>query len=241
MPSIVTYDAPVNAKDAILRKIRYSLNLMQDDSYTPTPNQSTPSTSPAKEGLSSVLSTIGILLLAPLIAIVLTAFVFQSYQVTGPSMETTLQNNDRLIVWKLPRTWARITGNDYQPNRGDVIIFNEPKAAEDLGLGSGKQLIKRVIALPGERVVVKDGTITVYNQEHPGGFKPDETMDYNKDNTIPETTGEVDLTVPKGQIFVSGDNRPDSLDSRNFGPVPLKDIIGKLTVRILPINNIKSF
>lgn len=210
---------------------------MQDQPFQPA----TPPEAPQKEGISSVLSTIGILLLAPLIAILLTAFVFQSYQVTGPSMETTLQNNDRLIVWKLARSWARITKHDYVPNRGDVVIFNEPQAAEELGLGAGKQLIKRVIALPGERVVVKDGTITVYNNEHPKGFSPDKTMPYNEDDIIPETSGNIDITVPKGSIFVSGDNRPDSLDSRSFGPVPLNDVIGKLAIRILPLNNIKRF
>lgn len=217
--------------------MRYSLILMQGDQPV-IPAQPE---EPQKDGIKSVLSTIAILLLAPIIAILLTAFVFQSYQVTGPSMETTLQNNDRLLVWKLPRTWARITGNDYVPKRGDVIIFNEPAAAEELGLGAGKQLIKRVIGLPGERVVVKDGEITVFNSEYTNGFKPDKTLPYNQDNIIPETSGDVDITVPKGSIFVSGDNRPDSLDSRSFGPVPLKDVVGKLAIRILPINNIKTF
>ena len=217
--------------------MRYSLILMQGDQPV-IPAQPE---EPQKDGIKSVLSTIAILLLAPIIAILLTAFVFQSYQVTGPSMETTLQNNDRLLVWKLPRTWARITGNDYVPKRGDVIIFNEPAAAEELGLGAGKQLIKRLIGLPGERVVVKDGEITVFNSEYTNGFKPDKTLPYNQDNIIPETSGDVDITVPKGSIFVSGDNRPDSLDSRSFGPVPLKDVVGKLAIRILPINNIKTF
>ena len=238
MPSIVASAFLVNAKkDAIEGEIRYSLILMQDQPIDPisTPEQ------PQKEGLASILSTVGVLLLAPLIAIFLTAFVFQSYQVNGPSMETTLQNNDRLIVWKLPRTWARITKHAYVPNRGDVVIFNEPVAAEELGLGAGKQLIKRVIGLPGERVVVKDGTITVYNNQHPKGFSPDKTMDYNKDDIIPETSGSLDITVPDDQIFVSGDNRPDSLDSRSFGPVPLSDVVGKLAIRILPLNNIKRF
>jgi signal peptidase I len=215
----------------------YSLILMQDQPIEPV----SPPEQPQKEGIASILSTVGVLLLAPLIAIVLTAFVFQSYQVNGPSMETTLQNNDRLIVWKMPRTWARITKRAYVPNRGDVVIFNEPQAAEDLGLGSGKQLIKRVIGLPGERVVVKDGTITVYNKQHPKGFKPDKTMGYNKDDIIPETSGNIDIVIPQGEMFVSGDNRPDSLDSRSFGPVPLNNIVGKLQVRILPLNNIKRF
>jgi signal peptidase I len=196
---------------------------------------------PQRESLRSILSTIGILMTAPLIAVFMIAFVFQSYQVDGPSMETTLQNNDRLIVWKLPRTWARITGNHFQPNRGDVIIFNEPDLS-DYGQGIDKQLIKRVIALPGERVVVKDGVVTVYNKEHPSGFQPDKTLPYGEGGShIPETEGDVDITLPDGQIFVCGDNRPDSLDSRAFGPVPLDNVVGKLAVRILPISSAERF
>src|SRR5882762_2580960 len=70
---------------------------------------------PDHEGLKSILSTIAILIIAPLIALTLTAFVFQSYEVDGPSMETTLQNHDRLIVVKVPRTFARITHHSYIP------------------------------------------------------------------------------------------------------------------------------
>lgn len=205
---------------------------------TPEPSEDKPA---KREGLRSVLSTIGILMTAPLIAIFMIAFVFQSYQVDGPSMETTLQNNDRLIVWKWPRTWARITSNSYLPNRGDIIIFNEPDLS-DYGQGINKQLIKRVIALPGERVVVKDGKVTVYNKEHPNGFQPDKTLPYGEGGShIPQTDGDVDITLPEGQIFVCGDNRPDSLDSRAFGPVPLDNVVGKLAVRILPISSAERF
>jgi signal peptidase I len=208
----------------------------------PAASSETPEAQPGKrEGLRSVLSTIGILMTAPLIAIFMIAFVFQSYQVDGPSMETTLQNNDRLIVWKLPRTWARITGHAYQPNRGDIIIFNEPDLS-DYGQGIDKQLIKRVVGLPGERVVVKDGKVTVYNQEYPGGFQPDKTLPYGEGGShIPQTDGDVDITLPAGQIFVCGDNRPDSLDSRAFGPVPLDNVVGKLAVRILPLSTAERF
>ena len=191
-----------------------------------------------RESLSSALSTVLILLVAPLVALLLTTFVFQSYQVDGPSMQTTLFNNDRLIVWKMPRTWARITGHNYVPNRGDVVIFSEP-LLEQYGQDPGKQLIKRVIGLPGERVIVKNNSVTIYNKEHPEGFHPDKTLPYG--TVIPDTSGNVDITLPAGQIYVMGDNRPDSLDSRTFGPVPVKDIVGKLVVRIWPIKDAKAF
>lgn len=216
---------------------------MQDD-YKPgaQTTETAPIETPDPKGdnLRSILSTVAILLLAPLIAIFLTAFVFQSYQVDGQSMETTLQNNDRLIVWKMARTWSRITGHAYIPNRGDVVIFNEPQdKLEGFEQTGTKQLIKRVIALPGERVVVKDGTLTVYNQAHPEGFQPDKTLPYG--TNIPETTIDTDIVVPQNSVFVCGDNRPDSQDSRMFGPISVDQIVGKLVIRILPINNVKRF
>lgn len=190
------------------------------------------------EGLKSVLSTLAILIIAPLIALFLTAFVFQSYEVDGPSMESTLQNHDRLIVFKLPRTIASLTGNAYLPHRGDVVIFNKAGLYDSSG-NQEKQLIKRVIGLPGDRVVVKDGVFTVYNSEHPGGFDPDKTFPYG--SVIGITPGNIDMIVPEGQIFVSGDNRTNSYDSRSFGTVPASDIVGKLEVRVFPFNKVKTF
>jgi signal peptidase I len=193
---------------------------------------------PKKSLLREIISTVGILLVAFLVAIGLISFIFQSYQVDGPSMETTLQNQDRLIVWKAPRTLARITGHDYIPNRGDVIVFVE-NGLSQYGQDNSKQLIKRVIGLPGDRVTVHDGRITIYNQEHPSGFDPDKTMPYGKN--IPYTSGNIDVTLADGQIFVCGDNRPDSLDSRIFGYINADQIVGKLAIRVFPLNQIKAF
>jgi signal peptidase I len=191
-----------------------------------------------KSHLKSILSTVAVLLIAPLLALTITAYVFQSYEVDGPSMQTTLQNHDRLIIWKVARTWSRITGHSYVPNRGDVIVFVKKGLYED-NSNKEKQLIKRVIALPGERVMVKDAKVTVYNSEHPDGFSPDATLPYGK--VITTTEGNVDLTVPAGEVFVCGDNRGNSLDSRYFGPIPTHDIVGKLAARILPIGQAEKF
>ncbi len=191
--------------------------------------------------LKNSLSTIGILLLAPLIAIVLTLYVFQSYQVDGPSMETTLLHNDRLIVWKLARTWSRITGNQYVPNRGDIIILNESGLSAYNGGDDTKQLVKRVIALPGERIVIKDNIVTVYNRENPNGFQPDTTLPYGKETAIPPTSDNLDVTLSETELFVCGDNRPQSLDSRRFGPIQTDQVVGKLVARILPLGEIKRF
>jgi signal peptidase I len=93
--------------------------------------------------------------------------------------------------------------------------------------------------LPGERVVVKDGKFTIYNSDHPEGFNPDTTTGYKI--AAPTTPGEVDVTLKSGQIFVSGDNRPNSEDSRYFGPVDVNNIVGKLSLRLLPINKAEKF
>lgn len=195
-------------------------------------------TSPNQEGWRGVVTTILILLAAPMIALVLIAFVFQSYEVDGPSMETTLQNKDRLIINKIPRTLAKITGKSYIPKRGDIIIFVKHGAIDFDGSGE-KQLIKRVVGLPGERVVVKDNKMIVYNAEYPDGFDPN-TLDPHK-GIASTTPGSADFTVGKNEVFVSGDNRLNSLDSRSFGPISSDDIVGKLAFRIFPLNKAESF
>lgn len=184
----------------------------------------------------SILSTIALFASAFLIAILLNTFVIQSYQVDGQSMEPTLQNNDRLIVNKIPRTVSRINGHQYVPNRGDIIIFNQVGLP---GFVGQKQLIKRVIGLPGNRVVVADGRITIYDAGHPDGFNPDTTGDYHI--SAPTTVGNVDVTLQSNELFVCGDNRSNSEDSRYFGPIRTDTVIAKLVLRILPVNQVQSF
>lgn len=211
-----------------------------EGSPAPSPAPYSPAVrrSDRREGLASAFSTAAVLLVAPLIAIFLTMFVFQSYQVDGESMETTLSHNDRLLVWKMPKTWSRITGHDYIPKRGDVVVFVEPNLSR-FGQDPGKQLIKRVIGLPGERIVVADKVLTVYNQEHPEGFQPDRVLPYGV--VINDTPIDDEWTVNEGQIFVAGDNRSNSLDSRTFGPIDVSNIVGKLVVRVLPLSEVKKF
>lgn len=191
-----------------------------------------------KRGWRSALSTITLFLLAPLIALFIASFVIQSYQVEGASMEKTLQNGDRLIVNKTHASWSRLTNRPYIPNRGDIIIFNQT-GLPDAPFAHEKQLIKRVIGLPGERVVVKDGKVIVYNQEHPEGFNPDSVTGYLISS--PTTPGNVDQSIPDDQIFVLGDNRTNSEDSRYFGPVSSQKLVGKLALRILPVENAQHF
>ena len=188
--------------------------------------------------LRPILSFGGLLLTAFLIAFLLNAFVIQSYQVDGESMETTLNNNDRLIVDKVPRTWSRISGHQYVPQRGQIIIFNE----SDLpGFVGTKQLIKRVIGLPGERVVVNGSKVTIYNSAHPDGFDPDHSGLYSFTPATPPVDIHVDVTLQPNELFVCGDNRGNSEDSRYFGPIQTNQVVAKLVLRILPLNKSKSF
>ena len=210
---------------------------------TPSPAPAGPSKPPAPSrpggNWASVASTLMLFLLAPAVALGIAAFVIQSYQVDGESMETTLDNNDRLIVDKLPRTWARITHHDYIPQRGNIIIFNE-SGLPDAGPSGEKQLIKRVVGLPGDHVVVNNDHLTIYNKAHPGGFDPDKSGLYTI-AAANNTPGNVDVTLGKNQLFVCGDNRPNSEDSRFFGPINASQIVGKLVLRLLPANQIEKF
>ncbi len=202
-----------------------------DPVESPTINQRNSS----RKRFGSISGTLILLVAAPLLAVLITSHVFHSYEVDGQSMETTLQNGDRLIVNKLPKTIANITGSTYMPSRRDIIVFNRP--AEIAAPNSVKHLIKRVIALPGERVVVKDGRVTVFNAETPDGFNPDEDQEYSKD--IIRTPGSVDITVGQGEVFVMGDNRTNSSDSRVFGTINTSTIVGNATIRFIPIGSMR--
>ena len=198
----------------------------------PQPDQPKEKTDDHRKG-GGVVSFAVTIIAAILLTQVINLFFFQSYRVFGESMAPTLSNGDRLIISKVGKTMSKVTSNIYQPKRGEIIVFKSPR--DEL------QLIKRVIGLPGERVVVKSGKITVYNKEKPQGFNPDDA-EYGK--VLPPGTGNIDVTVPVNHIFVSGDNREggSSLDSRNeLGTVPEENIIGTTSLRLWPLSEAKFF
>jgi signal peptidase I len=212
---------------------------MSDETNGGKPETASPEPVDNSHKLKETLSTLGIIILAPIVALILTAFVFQSYQVDGPSMETTLHNKDRLIVTKIPRTWSRLTRHSYIPDRYDIVIFNHTGEFSDSQFVTEKQLIKRVIGLPGDKVIVKDGIVTIYNKERPEGFLID--REGPEKNTIANTPGNIEETVNEGEIYVMGDNRENSLDSRTFGSVRTQDVVGKLSLRIYPFDTANKF
>ena len=181
-------------------------------------------------------------------------FVFQSFNVLGPSMEPTLEGengvSDRLIVNRLPVTAATLSGEQYTPNRGDIIVFKNPLHGTT---GNEEYIVKRVIGLPGERVTVNNCQLLVYNDEHPDGFDPYPTFHNLADNdaeTNPCVDGDgTDITVPTNHVFVVGDHRYSnySMDSRDgdgrptLGTIPLEDIVGPVAMRIWPLNKVTLF
>ena len=191
--------------------------------------------------MKDVLSLILFIICVVIGTILINTYVFRSYNVVGPSMETTLYTGDRLIVNRLPVTWASIQNKKYIPERGDIIVFKNPRYT--LGI-EDEYIVKRVIGLPGERVLLENGHYTVFNDEFPQGFNPD---DANHGEPGSPTSGTADEVVPEGELFVSGDHRQGnfSFDSRNgdegMGTIPLYDVIGPVGARIFPFNKIRTF
>lgn len=189
------------------------------------------------QGLKDVLGIIGFILAVVIGAALINQFLFRSFSVSGPSMEPTLYTGDRLIVNRMPVSWEQIRGQDYVPERGQVIVFKNPHWMP----GSLDEfIVKRVIAYPGERVTLSGGILKVYNAEHPKGF----LVDQEHPGPTSPTDGEVDIIVPEDELFVAGDHRQEgfSLDSRNgLGTIPYHDLIGPVGLRIFPFTDMRLF
>ena len=157
---------------------------------------------------------------ALIVAVVVKTFLIQAFYIPSGSMLPTLHEQDRVLVNKL--------SYDLHPvNRGDIVVFKGPDQAE----GQVKDLIKRVIGLPGDIVESREGAMYVNG-------KP-----IKEDYLGPGiTTGPLEpITVPPDHYFVMGDNRGNSKDSRFFGPIDKKLIIGRAFVRVWPLSRFKFF
>ena len=168
-----------------------------------------------KQYLSFTWEVVKIVVIASAIVLPIRYFLFQPFIVRGESMAPNFASGDYLIVDEISYRFS-------EPERGDVIVFKYPK---DLS----QRFIKRVIGLPGETIVVKNGQVTISksgtNFVLPEKYLPDSL----------KTSGDVVKTLGLDEFFVMGDNREYSFDSRIWGTVPRQDIIGKVFLRVLPV------
>lgn len=166
-------------------------------------------------------------------------FIFRLFQVDGVSMQSTLHTGQRLFINKLGKTWSGLNGKEYLPKRGEVIVFHRIQSIEfepgGISESEKEYMVKRVLGLPGERVVLKKGVITIYNDAHPEGFNPDEGSSWSKKMHV-GANDNIDVQLGQSEVFVAGDNRPESVDSRYNGPIETKEIIGNALGVVWPLN-----
>jgi signal peptidase I len=167
---------------------------------------------------------------ALIIALVIKTFLFQAFYIPSESMKPTLNVGDRVLVNK-------VSYRVHDVNRGDIVVFETPPRAKDAN-GTIKDLVKRVIGLPGETVEAHGGVVFV------NGRQLDEPYLQNGVRTcaLNSAPGDcVDIaatTVPSGDVFVMGDNRTASKDSRAFGAIKESSIVGRVFVRIWPVTDL---
>jgi len=168
-------------------------------------------------------SLFGYALVAVGLALIIRFFVATPYIVSGASMEPTFENHDYLIV-------DRLTYDFSGPQRGDIVVFGLPQEPS-------RDLIKRVIGLPGDTVELSGAapTVTIVNSAHPDGFTLDEPY-LSQENL--GGSSDMKVTLGADQYFVLGDNRKVSADSRLWGILPRKDIVGRVLLRLFPFNAI---
>ncbi len=170
-----------------------------------------------------ILEVLQIIVISAAIIIPIRYFLIQPFYVKGASMEPNFYDQEYLIIDELS---FRL----HPPTRGEIVVFRYPRDPSQF-------FIKRVIGLPGETVEIGGGHVTIYNTDHPNGIILDETAylgDVKSDGTKKTTLG-------SNEYWVMGDNRPESMDSRSFGPVTIDHFIGRVWVRGLPVTRATVF
>lgn len=168
-----------------------------------------------KSRLRDLGEWVAIILGALVVAFLIKTFVVQTFYIPSLSMVPTLELNDRVLAWKL----------DTSPERGDLFVFRNPRPD-----GETRDLIKRVIATPGEVVEGRDGGVAVDGEML--------VEDYLPDGTTTSSFGPV--TIGPDEYWVMGDNRSSSSDSRDFGPIDGDQLVGRALVRIWPLNRLST-
>lgn len=150
-------------------------------------------------------------------------FVIQPFYVNGASMEPNFHDNDYLIINELVYRFS-------EPDRGDIVVFKNPRNKQEF-------FIKRIIALPGEKIKIYNNQIFIYNKENPDGILL--TEEYLPEGRI--TRGNEVIELGENEYYVLGDNRERSLDSRIFGPIEKELITGKVWVRGWPLDRMTLY
>lgn len=150
-------------------------------------------------------------------------YVFNPYGISGGSMSPNFHDGDYVFVDQMSYRFRSV-------QRGEVIVFQGPASG-------GEDLLKRVIGLPGERVLVSGNEVKIFNAENPEGLVLGES--YLDPATV--TSGNVDVTLKDTQYFVMGDNRSVSFDSRSWGPLDEDLIVGRVALRIWPPDGARAF
>lgn len=161
--------------------------------------------------------------LAPIIIVVfiVRTYIAQPFIVDGESMAPNFHTGHYLIIDEISYRFS-------EPKRGDVIVLRYP-------LETSRFFLKRIVGLPGDRVVLKDGKVFIFNSENPKGYVLEEA--YHNQTTFP--AGQFrDVTLGDEQYFAMGDNRSGSSDSRAWGILPRKDIVGRALVRLFPVKQL---
>lgn len=186
------------------------------------PQQTAAGAAPARSSAaSSLLRELAEVVVLAAILYIGISFAIQAVHVEGLSMFATLDNNDYLIANKL----------DYRlhaPQRGDIIILRPPS-------DNSKDFIKRIIALPGEKILIREGVVYINGHKLDEPYLPEQWVALNSWGSVPNGT-----VVPPNQYFVMGDNRNRSQDSRIFGFITRDRIDGRAWFRIWPLNNLGS-
>ncbi len=161
-------------------------------------------------------------------------FLFQPFFVQGASMEPNFNDGDYLIVNELgyKKTVVGVGSTSLftvtpfkELSRGDIVVFRYPKNPQ-------QYFIKRIVALPGEKIQINKGKVTIYNDQNQEGFVLDES--YLSKGL--ETNPEVVRALSDDEYFVMGDNRKASHDSRSWGALPKDMVVGKVLLRAWPVN-----
>jgi signal peptidase I len=186
-------------------------DLPPGDGTPPSPGISSKSTRNAVEWVAIVIGALAV-------ALIVKTFLIQAFFIPSLSMYSTLDKGDRVLVNKLSYHLHDI-------HRGDIVVFERPPKVADSEI---KDLIKRVIGLPGDVVEGKEGQVWVNGKALDEGYLDDGTT----------TSDFAPQTIAKDQIWVMGDNRGNSEDSRYFGPIDEDLVVGRAFVRVWPIPDI---